>query len=60
MTPFMQFKPKTAKEISQSLKLSPRTIEAYMINIKNKARIYNKSELVSAFMRSNLMPQIIV
>lgn len=37
---------KTAKEIGRSLNISPRTVETYLLNIKQKTGYYNVSNLV--------------
>ncbi|MBL0941720.1 MAG: helix-turn-helix transcriptional regulator [Alphaproteobacteria bacterium] len=37
----------TAKEIARELSLSPRTIESYLENIKNKMCCYSKSQLIA-------------
>lgn len=37
---------KSQKEIAYVMKLSPRTVESYFENIKNKLDIYNRSQLI--------------
>lgn len=37
---------KTAKLIAQKLKLSPRAVESYLVNIKNKVGVRTKAELI--------------
>ncbi len=37
---------KSTKQIAQILKLSPRTIEHYIVNMKNKMNVKSKSELI--------------
>lgn len=41
---------KTAKEIARVMNLSPRTVEFYLINIKNKMGVVNKSDLIERCM----------
>lgn len=43
---------KTAKEIASTLNLSPRSIELYIKNIKNKLNVNNKFEAVKLFKQS--------
>ncbi|MGE3920042.1 MAG: helix-turn-helix transcriptional regulator [Gammaproteobacteria bacterium] len=40
---------KSMKEISSELNLSPRTVEGYILNIKNKMKVNRKSELIKIF-----------
>ncbi|MBL8676913.1 MAG: helix-turn-helix transcriptional regulator, partial [Alphaproteobacteria bacterium] len=40
---------KTMKETAQELKLSPRTIESYLNNIKIKINAHTKSEIIEYF-----------
>lgn len=37
---------KSCKEIAESLSLSPRTVEAYLVNIRIKMSCKNKAELI--------------
>lgn len=46
---------KTAKEIGKDLTLSPRTIESYINNIKNKAGENNKAKIISGFLNYGLL-----
>jgi DNA-binding CsgD family transcriptional regulator len=45
---------KTAKETAEVLHLSPRTVEAYLLNIKHKTLCYTKAELICYALRLNL------
>jgi len=47
---------KSVKEIARSLSLSPRTIEFYLKNIKNKTGHVNKTQVISAYLK--LQPAI--
>lgn len=40
---------KTAKEIARVLKISPRTVEDYIENIKRKTKISSRSQLINSF-----------
>lgn len=42
-------KGKTSKEIARSLNISPRTVEQYVTNLKNKSGINSKSNLIDIF-----------
>ncbi len=44
---------KSMKEIGRALSLSPKTIEFYLKNIKNKTKISTKEELIVSFIKSN-------
>jgi len=44
---------KTAKEISANLNISPRTVEAYISNLKNKTGYNSKSEMIALFWKNN-------
>lgn len=46
---------RTAKQIASELNLSPRTVESYMDNIKNKTRISCRSSLVDLFHQNLLV-----
>lgn len=45
---------RTAKEIGSELSLSPRTIETYLNNAKNKLGCFNKSQVIDLFLASKL------
>ncbi len=47
---FLQLRGKTAKEIAEILKLSKRTVEYYIDNMKTKFGCFNKTELLTAAM----------
>ncbi len=47
---FLQIRGKTAKEIAEILKLSKRTVEYYIDNMKTKFGCFNKAELLTAAM----------
>lgn len=44
---------KSMKEIGKTLELSPRTIEFYLRNIKNKTGIRSKEEIIVNFIKNN-------
>ena len=44
---------KTCKEIACDFSISPRTVEKHLDNIKDKARVHYKSELVKLFYQHN-------
>lgn len=44
---------KTYKEVASALLLSPRTIETYVNNIKEKSGIFCKSKLIQCFLENN-------
>lgn len=47
----------TAKQIAQSLNLSFRTVEEYIVKIKNKLQCHSKHHIVEAAMRLELIHQ---
>jgi DNA-binding CsgD family transcriptional regulator len=44
---------KTYKEVARVLSLSPRTVEAYLNNIREKTQISLKSKLIDCFLKNN-------
>ncbi len=52
-------KNKTAKQISRILSLSPRTIESYLINLKNKMGCESKEELIQMAFKNNSIKNFI-
>jgi DNA-binding NarL/FixJ family response regulator len=53
-------KGKHAGEIANELKLKQTTIESYLINIKNKLAVNNKSELIQLTLREEILQQVII
>lgn len=45
---------KTVKEIAREMDLSPRTVESYLKNIKNKLSCSNKLELINLFKKNDI------
>jgi|GEM_PF-1802273 len=45
---------KTYKEIARDIKISPRTAETYLLNIRKKAGGVSRSSLVKAFLKSRI------
>lgn len=45
---------KTSKEIANKLRVSTRSIEAYLENLKSKLNCYKKSELIDVLLKNNL------
>ena len=54
----MLFNNKTTKEIANILKISPRTVEVFIENIKQKSGCKNKLELMHELMRNNMFKSI--
>ena len=48
------FEGKTSKEIANKLRVSTRSIEAYLENLKLKLNCYKKSELIDILLKNNL------
>lgn len=49
---------KKNKQISEIMKLSKRTIEAYIVNIKNKSPFHKSKELINAIKKTDFMKAI--
>lgn len=47
-------KGKTAKEIARIMKISSRTVETHILNLKNKLKCYSKSNLAEIFWSSGI------
>lgn len=49
---------KSAKEIARTLDLSPRTVETYIVNIKQKTGNKRKSQIIDTFEKCNLINEL--
>lgn len=50
----------TVKEVAAALKLSPRTVEYYVKNMKVKLDCYSRSELLSKVIKADLFTRILM
>jgi len=48
----------TATEIAQNLELSKRSVESYLVNIKNKLNVSHKSEIIETVVLGGLLEQL--
>lgn len=55
---FLLVRGKSAKQIASILKISPRTVETYLENIKFKLNCYSKSDLIEKAIHSGFMNYI--
>ena len=49
-----------AGEIAKELHIKQTTVESYLIHIKNKLAVSNKSELINRIISEKLLEQIII
>jgi len=52
------FKSFTSEDIAQNLQLSRRSVESYLVNIKNKLNVSHKSEIVETIILGGLLEQL--
>lgn len=52
------FKCLTSTEIAENLELSKRSVESYLVNIKNKLNVNHKSEIIEAVVLGGLLEQL--
>ena len=52
---FLLIRAKSAKEIAQFLEISPRTVEAYIEQIKNKMGVSTRSEMITTAIEMKML-----